>query len=343
MNLDWENINYAWFLVVIPLASLLISLYKKWQQKNQEAFADKPLLEKLLPKNKDQNDKIKNGLWLMALFFLILAIMGPLFGYEKSKIKQEGIDIVYVLDISKSMDAQDIAPSRLEKAKKIISQSISKLAGDRIGIVLFAGSSFVLLPLTNDYASANLYLSNIETDLISEQGTNYPLAIKQALLSLPNNTASDKVIFLLSDGENHQSDVTEPLEEAKKRNIKIFTTVLGSVNGAPIPIKEADKIIDYKKDENNEIVISKPNSEILKEIATQTKGKFISEERTTKIVDKLHNYLAGMQKNKGKETEILTKKHRYQWLAGVVLFLLLLEMMFPIKIRIFDRRLYKEK
>jgi Ca-activated chloride channel homolog len=325
-NLSWENLHFAWLLVILPIASLLFSYHKKWQKKAQEDFADSSLLDKLLIKNNDWAIQFKKGLWLAALFFLVLAIMGPQLGYEKNKVKQEGIDIVYVLDISKSMDAQDIAPSRLEKAKKIISQSISRLTGDRVSIVLFAGSAYNLLPLTNDYATANLYLSNIETDLISEQGTNYPLALSQALVSLPNNTTSDKVVFLLSDGENHQGDLTESLDEARKRNIKIYTTALGTNEGGPIPIKEEGQIIDYKKDENNQMVISKPNTDLLKQIANQTHGKYLGQESTTKILDVLHGFFSGMQKNKGKETEVLVKKHRFQWLAGVCLILLLMEM-----------------
>ncbi len=325
-NLDWENTNYAWFFILIPIALWIVWFHKNWQEKTQKDYADKPLLDKILSKNSYKINAIKNGLWITAIFFLILTIMGPLMGHEKSKVKQEGIDIVYVLDVSKSMDAQDIAPSRLEKAKKIISQSINQLSGDRISIVLFAGGAYNLLPLTNDYATANLYLSNTETDIISEQGTNYPLALRQALASLPDNTSSDKIIFLLSDGENHQGDFSETIEELKKRNIKVNTVVLGTESGAPIPIKENGTILDYKKDEKNELIITKPSLRILKDIAKQTNGKFINEQNTNAIVSALHSSFYKMQKSKNKVTEILTKKQRYQWLGGLVFILLLFEM-----------------
>ncbi len=326
LNIEWQNPNQLWLLLIIPILVMLLIINQKWIYKTREGFADVALLNKLFPNNTLKINLPKNWFFFLSILLIVFGIIGPLSGFEKTTIKKEGIDIVYVLDISSSMDAQDVLPSRLEKGKKIITESINKLSGDRISIVLFAGSAYNLLPLTNDYATSKIFLSNIETDLISEQGTNYSLAINEALNAIPKNTTSDKVIYLLSDGEDHNKNLESVLEECTKQNIKIFTTSIGSLSGAPIPIKEEGRIIDYKKDANNQTVISIPNPTILKEIATKTNGKFISDNITIKVVNSFNNSISGFQKGKAKNKEVVVKKHQYQWLIIFAILFLLIEM-----------------
>lgn len=317
-----------YLLLVLPVLVMLFLFQVYWKKKKQKEFGDLELIKKLSPTKSRFKPVLKFCTVLLALTGLILALVNPKIGTKMETVKRQGIDIVFALDISKSMLAEDIAPNRLEKSKQIISQIINSLGNDRIGIVGYAGSAYPVLPMTTDYSIAKMYLQNMNTNMVSSQGTALNDAINLATTFFDAQDTS-KLIILVSDGEDHGDGAEEASEIAKEKGIKITTVGVGTINGGPIPIKGDNGVIaEYKKDNQGEVVITKLNPATLENIAQNTKAAYIEGNNTKQVIEQLKNVLDNIEKTEFESQEIAEYQTQYQWFIGLAFFLLLLDIFF---------------
>lgn len=339
-----EESKYLYLLLIIPVVVVFFVFNLYWKNRKQKEFGDIELVKKLIPEYSSFKAILKFLIVILGLSAIIIAIANPRLGTKMETIKREGIDIVFALDVSKSMLAEDIAPNRLEKSKQIINQIINNLQGDRIGLIAYAGSAYPILPMTSDYSIGKMYLQNANTNMLSSQGTALNQAINQAINFFDDEQQS-KLLILISDGEDHGDDSKEALEIAKEKGIKIVTISVGSAKGGTIPIKENGKILGYKKDSNGETVITKMNPETLKLIAQETKGKYLDGNNTKTVVDNLQTVLASIEKNESETQQVAEFKSQYQWFLALAFVLLFVDLlMFERKTAWFQKlNLFKEK
>ena len=316
---------YFYILFAIPVIVVVFLLLLVWKRTVQKRFVDKELLKKLSPSRSLFKSVLKVLVLCLAIACLSFALVNPKIGTKLETVKREGVDIVFALDVSKSMLAEDIAPNRLEKSKQLITQIINGLAGDRIGIIGYAGSAFPQVPITSDFSSAKLFLSGMNTDMVSSQGTAITQAIELAQTFYDDEDQTNRVLFIISDGEDHEGNVSAIAEEAAEKGIRIFTIGVGTLEGGPIPIKENGVLQYYKRDQNNEQVITRLSEETLKEIAKTANGEYIDGSNTKVVVDQVKAILNGMDKKEFKAKQFTDFKDQFQWFLAGALFLLVLD------------------
>ncbi len=322
-----EDKTYFWFLLAIPVVVLLFALLVFWQKRTQKKFADKELLRKLSPNRSLGKSILKVVVLSLAIASLGIALVNPQFGTKLETVKREGVDVVFAIDVSKSMLAEDIAPNRLEKTKQLVTQIINNLASDRVGIIAYAGSAFPQLPITTDYAAAKMFLQSMNTDMVSSQGTAIKEAIELATTYFNDEEQTNRILFLISDGEDHQGEIEDIAEEAARKGIRIVTIGVGTTKGGPIPIKRKGVIQSYKKDNNGETVITRLNEKTLREIANEANGKYIHGNVTAEVVDQVTEILQNMDKKEFESQQIAEYKSQFQWFLGLGLFFLLLDIL----------------
>jgi Ca-activated chloride channel homolog len=316
---------YFYILFAIPVIVVVFLLLLVWKRTVQKRFVDKELLKKLSPNRSLFKSVLKVLVLCLAIACLSFALVNPKIGTKLETVKREGVDIVFALDVSKSMLAEDIAPNRLEKSKQLITQIINGLAGDRIGIIGYAGSAFPQVPITSDFSSAKLFLSGMNTDMVSSQGTAITQAIELAQTFYDDEDQTNRVLFIISDGEDHEGNVSTIAEEAAEKGIRIFTIGVGTLEGGPIPIKENGVLQYYKRDQNNEQVITRLSEETLKEIAKTANGEYIDGSNTKVVVDQVKAILNGMDKKEFEAKQFTDFKDQFQWFLAGALFLLVLD------------------
>ena len=320
-----EEQIWFWLLLIIPIILVLFLVLQIWKQRAQNKFADNRLLNKLSPNRSLFKSMFKIGLFCLAIASLVIALVNPKIGTKLETIKREGVDIVFAVDVSKSMLAEDIAPNRLEKSKQLVTQIINNLASDRIGIIAYAGKAFPQLPITTDYASAKMFLQNMNTDMLSSQGTAIDEAISLARTYFDDEEQTNRVLIIISDGEDHGETAVEVAEEASNEGIKIFTIGVGKNKGGPIPIKRNGVVMNYKKDREGETVITKLDEETLKNIAKEANGSYINGENTNNVVEQIREILNKMDKQEFESKQIAEFKDQFQWFLGFALMFLFID------------------
>ena len=326
MELDERNYLYLLFIIPILVVLFLLNLY--WKRKKQREFGDLDLVKRLSPESSVFKPILKLIIMLLALVGIIFGLVNPKIGTKMEKVKREGIDIVFAMDVSKSMLAEDVAPSRLEKSKQIVSQVINQLGNDRIGIVAYAGSAFPVLPITTDYSVAKMFLQSMNTDIVSSQGTSLVEAIKLSSTYFDDKSKTSKLMILISDGEDHSDGADAAAAEANKLGIKIITIGVGTEKGSPIPLKVNGIIQSFKRDNNNEVVITKMNQESLKAIAKATKGGYVNGNNTKEVLEFIKNALNNIQKTEFESTQMADFQSQFQWFLGFAFLLLFLDIFF---------------
>ncbi|MDR2427330.1 MAG: VWA domain-containing protein [Endomicrobium sp.] len=275
--------------------------------------------------------KIKNILIFLAFFFIIIALARPQFGYKKRTIIKESSEIVISLDVSRSMLAQDLKPNRLEKAKDMVLKIVEENSGEKIGIIVFAGSAMWQCPMTYDSQALKMFLRSVETTSLPIGGTQISDAITLASKAVEKELSNGKIMILISDGEDHDSGIKEAINKAKKAGLKIIAVGIGTPNGSPIPVKDESGIIkDYIKDRTGQIVVSKINANLLKSVASETSGKYF-DASVKDISGELSRAVRDLEKNKNKISERDSKIDRFQIFLFVALLLLFIELLFPVK------------
>ncbi|TRZ45877.1 VWA domain-containing protein [Robertkochia solimangrovi] len=315
---------YFYGLLVIPVLVFLFLMLSLWKKNRQRYFANPELLKKLSPDRSVFKPVLKLILLSLVLACISIALVNPKIGTKLETVKREGVDIVFAIDVSKSMAAEDIAPSRLEKAKRIASEIINSLASDRIGIIAYAAKAYPQLPITTDYSAAKMFLQNMNTDMMSSQGTAISDAIKLAKTYYDDQDQTNRVLFIISDGEDHEQNVSEAVEEARNEGIKIFTIGIGDVNGAPIPLRYNGVIQSYKKDGNGDVVMTKLDEAMLRSIAEEGDGGYINGSNTDDVIEFVKDALDKMDKTEFEAKQFADFKDQFQWfIAGAILFLFL--------------------
>jgi len=320
-----EEEKYFWLLLIIPFLVMLYALLLLWKKRSQKQFATPEMLQKLSPEKSRFKPGLKFIILLFALASLTMALVNPKIGTKMETVTREGVDVVFAIDVSKSMEAEDIAPNRLEKSKQLVTQIINDLAGDRIGIIAYAGSAFPQLPITTDYAAAKMFLQAMNTDMVSSQGTAINDAIDLATTYYDDTNQTSKVLFIISDGEDHFGEVGPTAKKAAELGIRIFTIGVGTIKGAPIPLKKNGIIQSYKKDQNGETVITRMNEETLKEIAANANGKYIGGNITSEVTAQVTEILQNMDKTEFEAKQFADYQSQYQWFLGFGILLLLLD------------------
>ena len=323
-----EQPIYFYLLFAIAALVLLFLWVTFWKKRTQKRFSNSRSLKRLSPNRSFFKSLLKVMVLSLAIICLSIALVNPKIGTKIETVKREGVDVVFALDVSKSMLAEDIAPNRIDKSKQLVTQIINSLAGDRIGIIGYAGSAFPQVPITTDFSSAKLFLNSMNTDMVSSQGTAITQAIEMAQTYYNDEDQANRVLFLISDGEDHEGNVIEIAEEAQKLGIRIFTIGVGTVQGGPIPIKRNGILQHYKRDYNNEKVITRLNTETLIDIAEVGNGEYIDGSNTKEVVETVTAILNGMDKKEFESKQFTDFKDQFQWFLAGGLFLLLLDILF---------------
>lgn len=313
---------WFWTILVIPAIVLVFILVQVWKKSAQKKFANLALLKRLSPNQSLFKSVLKLIVLCAAFLFLVLALVNPKIGTKLETVRSQGVDIVFAVDVSKSMLAEDIAPNRIEKSKQLVTQIINSLGSDRVGIIAYAGKAFPQLPITTDYAASKMFLQNMNTDMMTSQGTAIREAIELAKTYYDDEEQTNRILVIISDGEDHEGDVAEIAEEANDQGIRIFTIGVGNESGGPIPIKRNGVILNYKKDRNGETVITKLNEDTLREIAQEANGVYINGSSTSEVVDTIKDLLDKMDKKEFESKQIADFKDQFQWFLGFgILFL----------------------
>lgn len=322
--------------LVLVLAGLQFYLKKK-QVSRLKKLAGESLWPSLVPGFNPKTNALRSMLWLGGIFLIILALSNPQWGVRKEKVEIKSTDIYLALDISNSMLAEDIKPSRLERAKLWSESLIMSLAGDRIGTILFAGNAFLQSPLTQDYGSATMFIRSAYPDLISTQGTNLQDAIQTGLDHFSEDQEAQRVILILSDGEDHEDsrqDALAAAAKAREKNVALFTIGVGTEAGGLIPIK-SNNLEDYKRDETGRPITTRLQESVLKELAETSRGKYYSMRDGDAIIPAIKSELANMEKQRLAERSYSEFESYFPYFLFPGLILLVFE--FLLGIRWFDR------
>lgn len=287
------------------------------------------MLERLAPLRSNKNGLLKRVLMLLAIYLAFIGLANPKIGTQLGTVKREGVDLVFAIDVSKSMLTEDIAPNRIEKAKRIVAETLSELKGDRVGIITYAASAFPQLPITTDYGAARMFLKGVNTDMMSSQGTAILEAVKLAGTFFDPNAETRRVLVLLSDGEDHnETGVDIIADTANQANIQIITVATGTTSGGPIPEGGIAKG-SFKKDSEGNVVISKLNKDVLEELADSTNGVYIDTPTTEATISTISDFLAQLDKTAFETQTYSNYKDQFQWFIAIAFVILVIEFLIP--------------
>ena len=262
--------RFLWLLLLVPLIPVVYGILRALRRRRIRRFGDEALVRSLMPSWSGAKGWIRIILWDLALLCFVIGIARPQMGAKLKEHEAKGAEIMICLDVSNSMLSQDYSPSRLDRAKLAISRVVDKLQGDRIGLIIFAGTSFVQLPITTDYVSAKMFLGNIDTGSVPVQGTAIGDAILTAAKSFSAQSEKSRAIIVITDGENHEDDAVDAARQAAELGIKIYTVGVGSLRGQPIPVNG-----ELLKDKDGNIVVSRLDEATLKQIADEGHGAYV--------------------------------------------------------------------
>ena len=325
----FEDPIYLYLLVLIPILALIRFISFRNQKKRLRQFGDISLLKALMPDVSRYRPSVKFWMLLGALALLIVMLARPQLGTKISHEKRVGIETIIAMDISNSMRAEDIVPSRLDRSKMMVENLVDHFSNDKIGLIVFAGDAFVQLPITSDHVSAKMFLSSIDPSMIATQGTDLARAIDMATHSFTQEEGVGKAIVVITDGEDHEGGAVESAKAAKDNGMRVYVLGVGSANGAPVPIPGTG---DYMKDQAGNTVMSALNEEMCKQVAQAGGGAYIHVENNSAAQDQLDNELDKLAKKETTTTMYSEFDEQFQAFGVLALLLLLLE------ICIFDRK-----
>ena len=317
----FEDPIYLYLLALIPLLALIRFFMVHQQKKRLRKFGDPELVRQLMPNVSRFRPMVKFYLLLGALALLIVVLARPQLGTKISHEKRTGIETIICMDISNSMLAEDVTPSRLDRAKMMVENLVDHFTNDKIGLIVFAGEAFVQLPITSDYVSAKMFLSSINPSMLSTQGTDIAAAITMASHSFTQEENIGKAIIVITDGEDHEGGALEAAKEAKERGMNTYVLGVGSPNGAPIPTGTGD----YMKDNSGQTVMSALNEDMCRQLADAGSGAYIHVENNSNAQEQLDNELDKLAKKETSSTIYSDYDEQFQAVAIIVLLLLILE------------------
>lgn len=323
----FANPYILYLLLIIPAAIVLFIFAQMRRRRRLERFASSSLLAQLTPSASPARLRTKFVLYSLALVFLILAAARPQVGSKLREEHQKGIEMMLVVDVSNSMLAEDFEPNRLDRTKFAIDRVVESMKQDRIGVVAFAGEAQVQLPITSDYRMARAFARKLSPQMVRTQGTDLGAAIKLATMSFSSQSEGSRVMILITDGENHESDALEAAQAAAEKGIAIYTIGIGTPEGAPVMIGG-----DYLTDENGDMVVSKLDEKMLQEIASTTGGAYVRATKQSIGLKEIVDRLKELDESDLATTRFEAFDEQFQYPLVVALLLLLIEWL------ILDRR-----
>ena len=314
----FESPAYLWLLWSIPVLAIIRFVCYKLRRKKLLRFGEMSLVNRLMPNVSKIWPSVKFWLSVAALALMIVMLARPQMGSKISHEERNGIETIIAMDISNSMLAEDVVPSRLQKSKMLVENLVDHFTNDKIGLVVFAGDAFVQLPITTDYVSAKMFLQDINPSLIQTQGTDIARAISLSMNSFTQQKGLGKAIILITDGEDHEGGALEAAKEAKKKGINVFILGVGSSNGAPIPLGNGD----YMRDNAGNTVMTALNEQMCRDVAKAGSGTYIHVDNTSDAQEKLNDELSRLQK--GETDNVVYSEYNEQFQAFALLALILL-------------------
>jgi Ca-activated chloride channel family protein len=327
--IQFEHKEILWFLVVIPLMLAGYLLYWRHRKRSLDSMGEEALMERMMPDASVSAHHWKFILLFIGTVLLVIAASGPRVGSKLEEVQIRGREIIIALDVSNSMLAEDIKPSRLERSKQMISRMVDRMINDKIGLIVFAGDAYTQIPITDDYPSVKMFLAGAGPDMVSKQGTAIGSAIALAARSFatsPDAVAAgqqqpSQAIVVITDGENHEDDAVGEAKAAAEKSIRVFTVGLGDPNGVPIPVRPGSKA--NRRDSEGQVVVSKLNEKLLREVAAAGNGAYIAGDRVSNLEDELDI----LQKKELSSKVFSEFAERFQYFAGFALLFLVLESM----------------
>ena len=320
----FEEPAYLYLLLLLPLlaAFYLYSNYRK--RKAIRKFGDPVLMAQLMPDVSKYRPDVKFWLLFTAIGLFTVLLARPQFGSKLETVKRKGVEVMIALDISNSMLAQDVQPSRLEKAKRLISKLVDGMENDKVGMIVFAGDAFTQLPITSDYISAKMFLESISPSLISKQGTAIGAAINLAARSFTPQEGVGRAIVVITDGENHEGGAVEAAKEAAKKGIQVNVLGVGLPDGAPIPIEGSN---DFRRDREGNVIVTRLNEAMCQEIAKEGNGIYVRVDNSNSAQKAINQEINKMAKSDVESKVYTDYNEQFQVIAWMILLLLLVEML----------------
>ncbi len=336
----FERPEALYLLLLIPIMLGLFMLVRHRRRKAMQRFADLSAYKTIMPFESFTRPWIKISLLLAALIMLTIAIANPQTGSRMEEVKREGIDIFIALDVSNSMMAEDILPNRLERSRQAINRMIDKLGGDRIGIIVFAGKAYMQLPLTTDYNAARMFVSTINTGMVPSQGTAIGESIRMAMGSFDSDLERNKAIIIISDGEDHEDQAIQAAEEAKNKGVVVYTIGMGLPEGVPIPLyNQYGKNIGFKKDRNQNTVVTRLNEGLLQQVAAAGNGTYTRANNTRSGLEVLFSEINKIAKSEI-ETRVFTDyENKFQLFIGFAIALLFVEIFIALRKTVWETKI----
>ncbi|HAM97660.1 MAG TPA: hypothetical protein DCQ26_03535 [Marinilabiliales bacterium] len=322
---QFAHIGFLYGLIALPLLGVVFLIALQLKKRHLKSFGDTELVSGLTPEASSVRPWIKFILAETALMLVIIAMAGPQFGTKLKEVKREGVELVIALDVSNSMLSEDIAPNRLENAKRAISKLVDRLHNDKIALIVFAGDAFVQLPMTTDYAAAKMFLSTINPNLVSNQGTAIGEAIELGMKSFTPGDEKNKAMIIITDGENHEGNAVELASQANDAGIIIHTIGMGLSKGSPIPVYNNAGQKDFRTDAQGNVIISKLDEETLKKVAAAGGGDYIRANNTKMGLNALFDKLNSMDKAEMESKVYSEYEEQYQFFVGFALLILFVE------------------
>lgn len=319
----FENPAFLYLLIIIPVIIVIRLLEMRKRKLKLKKFGDLSLLKQLMPDVSSSRKSLKFWLMIAALALLIVMLARPQMGTKISQEKRKGIEVIISLDISNSMRAEDVVPSRLDKSKMLVENMVDNFTNDKVGLVVFAGDAFIQLPITSDYVSAKMFLQNTDPSLIATQGTDLAGAIELSSKSFTQQDKVGRAILIITDGEDHEGGAIEAAEKARKNGIRVFVLGVGSTKGSPVP----DGNGGYMKDNSGQEVMSALNEEMCKQVAQAGGGAYIHVDNTSLAQRQLNDELTKLQKGDISSVVYSEYDEQFQAVGILVLILLIIEML----------------
>ena len=314
--------NVLYLLIILPFVAIFYFYSNYRRTKRLRKYGDPELLSMLMPEASAHRPVFKFWVLWIALGLSIVMLARPQFGTRLEKVKRSGIETIIALDISNSMLAEDVVPSRLEKAKSLISRLVSNFNDDKVGLIVFAGDAFTQLPITSDYISAKMFLESITPSLISSQGTNIGEAIRLAIKSFTPQEKVGRAIIVITDGENHEGGAVEAAKEAASKGMKVFVLGIGSPDGSPIPLEGSN---DYRKDNQGNVIVTRLNEQMCREVAQAGNGVYIRVDNSSSAQSLLQKEIDKLTKRDLESTVYSNYNEQFPALAWIIIVLLNIE------------------
>lgn len=331
----WEDGFYLWFLLLIPLLYGGYWWHKRQQGQRRSEYFDNRLVQQLRKNFWKTGDKVRLISFLAATLFFIVALAGPKIGTEVREVQRKGVNLMVALDLSTSMNAEDVRPSRLEKAKFEINRLINRLQGDRIGLLIFTDQAFLQVPFTTDYSALRLFIDIANSDQMPSGGTNFSAAMRTALDSFNSldeqeqGNAADVLLFV-GDGENHGPGYDAQLEELVENNVVTFSIGIGTPNGAPIPVYDDNgTLTSYERDNSGNTITTRLESDAMRNIANAGGGEYYEIRSGSDNIEPFFSRLDELERGEFSSQEFADYKNQYQVLLVIGLFFLMITLFFP--------------